>query len=170
MAESVHEQIAAALYDQFAEIVGDGGVTYWHTWRVGRTTAFEESDFDDSVGQSAHMVLRPGEETFAEETSGGAGEIGITADAEFFVLLATPFNAATESPWEQEGGDSRWLVVNRLVRDFVKKLFSDVQLAGLAENVVKDSLVIDRNIQPKPGWAMAEARFVVQYSFQSGTP
>jgi hypothetical protein len=159
VAESKHEQIAAALKTLFEGIVDDAGATYWYAPDlVARVTFWPDEQGLDRNYQTVYL-LRPGDETITEEgTSGWAG-----AEAEFFVIVARQHNAPTESPiLEQE--PTRWQVANRLIRDAVRRLLSDVTLGGLTRNVALGSLVIDRD-RYLPNWAIAELRFVVSYDF-----
>jgi len=171
VSESKHELIAAALQDALSSIPGDGGDNYWYTYRVGRTVTFGSEDLDTSIGMPL-IVLSPGEETMAEGESGDpTAGFSVNAAAEFFAMLCVYVGSLEEDAWKQDGADSRWLIANRMVKDFLKKLFSDVQLGSLVENVAKDEIVIDRRrFTVGLDWVLVEVRFVVQYTLLSGDP
>ena len=164
MAESVHEQVAAALATAFAAIVGDSGTNYWHTPSTVARVAFFPEEQHLAPEYDVIYLLRPGDENITEHATGGA----CRAEAEFFLVVAKKHNVPTENPW-LETTPTRWTVANRLIRDAMKKLLSDVTLAGVAVNVVSDSISIDRD-RYLPNWALAELRFVVEYPFQAATP
>jgi len=90
------------------------------------------------------------------------------AEAEFYLVLARQGKWSTENVYREES-PTRWQISNRMIRDAVKKLFSDVTLGGLANNIITDSLVVDR-ARYMDGWAIAELRFVVQYNFLASAP
>jgi hypothetical protein len=92
----------------------------------------------------------------------------VAAEAEFWVLLLRPTLASDDNPF---GSDESTKAVeqDRMVRDFLRALLLDVTLGGLVSNVVDGSLVIDRDVDVE-GWACAEARFTVRYSYQALTP
>ncbi len=163
MAESKHGQIAEALKARLAAIAGDNGTAYWYTpAKVVRVQAYDRLIADPSVGMV--YAIRAGEERHAEETTGG----GVVAEAEFFCLMLRPTEAADDQPF---GADESTKATeqDRMVRDFLRALWLDVTLGGLASNVVDGSLVIDRDVDVEK-WAVAEARFTVRYSYQALTP
>lgn len=164
MAESVHEQIAAALVASFEAITADGGTTYWETPSTVRRVAFFPEEQDLGREYDVIYLLRPGDENVVEEGTSGMCK----AEAEFFLVVAKQHNVPTENPW-LEATPTRWTVANRLVRDALRKLLADVTLAGLVVNVVADSISIDRD-RYLPNWVLAELRFVVEYPFQAATP
>ena len=159
--ESRHEQIAEAIIAALSTIVA-GTDYHYAPDRIVRTTFFTEAPFDPSLGEGVYF-LRPGDEEIKEESTGS--QLG---EAEFFLVVARRHQVATENPYQEEA-PTRWQVCNRMIRDVLKKLFSDVTLGGLAINIITDSLVIDR-ARYMSGWAVAELRFVVQYSFLVGSP
>lgn len=165
MAESIHEQIVAAIETSLEGIVGDGGDTYWYTpGAVTRVTWDEERLLDSSIDGPIY-ALRPGEETHAESTTGE-----MEALAEIHVLVATTFESA-ETPLEP-ADTSRATVVNRMVRDVLRKLLTDVQITsigGAVDNVFDGSVVIDRD-RYVAGWALAEIIFTIKYRYAGGVP
>lgn len=168
MAESVHHRIAEAIKARLAAIVGDNGATYWYSPdRVVRVQAWDRLIADPTVG----MVygIRAGEERHREESTGGPSTGGIVAaEAEFWVLMLRPSSAADDQPF---GADESTKATeqDRMVRDFLRALWLDVTLGGLASNISDGSLAIDRDVDVE-GWAVAEARFVVLYSYPARTP
>lgn len=161
--ESRHGQIAEALKARLAAIVEDQGLTSWYTPnRVVRVQAYDALIADPSIGMV--YAIRAGEERHREETTGG----GMAAEAEFFVLMLRPTEAADDNPF---GADEsrKPIEQDRMVRDFLRALFLDVTLGGLASNVADGSLIIDRDMAVE-GWAVAEARFTVIYSYPAATP
>lgn len=164
MAESIHEQVAAALATSFAAILSDNGATYWYTPTTVKRVAFFPED--QALGREYETIylLRPGDENVTEEGTSGM----CRAEAEFFLVVAKQHNVPTENPW-LEAAPTRWTVANRLIRDALRKLLADVTLSGLVVNVVADSISIDRD-RYLPNWVLAELRFVVEYPFPAATP
>ena len=163
MAESIHEQIAAALRTSLAGIVSDAGATYWYTPGAVIRVSFFPADFALSESYDVVYVLSPAAEDFTEEATGQ-----VRAQASFALQLARKHRVGTENPYI-ESTPSRWTVVNRLVRDAVRRLLTDVTLGGLAVNVATDSISIDRE-QYLEGWAMAQLSFTVEYFFAKEAP
>lgn len=170
MAESKHTQIADALRDGLAAIRADGGATYFQTPDLVDLVTFypDEPEF---AGREIVYLLRAGEEEHTEaETGDSTGGIGMVANAEFFLLLLHLFAPTGEQAGDQPN-PSRALVVDRMVRDALRFILEDVQLGGLAENVINGSLFVNRElIDAGRQWAMAEVRFVVRYSYLAATP
>lgn len=168
MAESKHGQIAEALKSRLGAIAADGGATYWYTPdRVVRVQAYDRMLADPTVGMV--YAIRAGQEQHAEESTGDATSGGVVAaEAEFFVLMVRPTQATDDNPF---GADESTKAIeqDRMVRDFLRALLLDVTLGGLAHNVVLGSLIVDRDVAVE-GWAVAEARFVVRYSYPARTP
>jgi len=163
VAESQHSRIAEALKARFAAIVGDNGTTYWYTpARVARVQAYDRLIADPSVG--AVYAIRAGEERHTEEGTGGL----VGAEAEFWTLLLRPTLSSDDNPFGTDES-TKAIEQDRMVRDFLRALFLDVTLGGLASNVVDGSLVIDRDVDVE-GWACAEARYTVRYSYQALAP
>lgn len=170
MAESIHYQISQALVAALDAIAGDGGSTYWYTpSRVVRVSVWDRLIADAS---HEHILgLRAGEETHTEESTGTtATGGGMLATAEFYLLMLRREEADTGDPFDKPT-TPRELVVDRMVRDCVRALLGgDVTLGGLAINIADGSLIVDRDIAVEGAWAVAEARFAVQYSYMSKTP
>lgn len=165
MAESVAEQIAAALKTTLAAITSDAGATYWYTPTSVLRVAFFPTNWVLAPDPGAVVyVLSPGGEEVSEETTSQ----GCASEHEFVLQVAKLLDAATENPY-LEGTPTRWTVVNRLVRDALRCLFVDVTLAGLVRNISVSSVSVDRE-QYDPRWAMAQLRFTVSYSFPGSTP
>lgn len=164
MSESIHEQIAAALETSLAAIVGDRGATYWYTPTVVKRVTFfpEEQDLDPTC--DVIYLLRPGDEDIVEEETSA----GCRGQMELFLVVAKLYKVPTENPFKEEA-PTRWTVVNRLVRDAVRCLLSDVTVGGLVINVLTTSLSVDRD-RYLPTWAIAELRFVVEYPFLASAP
>lgn len=168
MAESIHHQIAEALKTRLSAIVGDGGTTYWYTPdRVVRVQSYDRLIADPTVGMV--YAIRAGEERHREEGTGGpttGGQVG--AEAEFFVLMLRPSDASDDNPFGADES-TKPIEQGRMVRDFLRALWLDVTLGGLALNISDGSLMIDRDVDVE-GWAVAEARFTVLYTYLSRTP
>ena len=169
MAESNHELIAEAVRSSLAAINGDSGLTYWFTpGAVVRTLWFEEtgpnSVLDSSITGPIYAI-RPGEE---DHTEGTTQEIDAAMD--LFILVAAPFGTP-DSPFEP-ANPSRWTVINRMVRDVLRKLLQDVQLlsiGGAVENVMATPTIVDRD-RFVEGWAIAEIHLRISYSYVGGVP
>ena len=168
MAESRHTQIAAALKARFEAVTGDSGATYWYTpAKVVRIQANDRMLADPSVGMV--YAIHAGEERHREESTGDATAGGImAAEAEFFVLLLRPTAAADDNPFGADAS-TKAIEQDRMVRDFLRALFLDVTLGSLASNIAAGSLIVDRDLEVE-GWAAAEARFTVLYSYPARTP
>jgi hypothetical protein len=161
-AESIHEQIKAKLVAGFTAIAA--GADYWYTPAAVKAVSFfpDEPVLDTTVGDVLYL-LRPGDENVVEEATGRA-----RAEAEFFLVVARQHRVATENPFSEDP-PTRWTIVNRLVRDAVRCLLSDVTLSGLAVNVDTNSISIDRSGYITT-WAFAELRFTVSYFLDWSAP
>jgi hypothetical protein len=167
MAESVHEQVAAAVQASLAAIVSDNGATYWYTPTVVRTLWFVEEDLlKASVGTPIYAI-RPGDETHTEESAQRTDGL-----MDLYVLVASPFTES-ETPFAPAAsGVTRWTMVNRMVRDVLRKLLTDVQLlsaGGAVTNIFGGPVIVDRD-RYVDGWAIAELHFPVSYRYLNGTP
>lgn len=169
MAESIHEQLSAALETSLGQIVGDGGATYWET--PGAVTRSAWGDEDESLLnaliEGPIYAIRPGEEIHSESDPGTA-----IALAPFAILLAHKYDF-TETAFEVPAL-RRMTLVNRMVRDVLRKLLADVKLGafsqgGLVENVFQGDVIVDRN-KYAVGWALAEIAFVSKYRYFGGVP
>jgi hypothetical protein len=169
MAESIHWQIAEVIRSRLEAIAGDDGTTYWYTPdRAVYTLAFENVLADTTLKQV--FIVMAGEERQSEEATGSASTGGVVRSlSEFFVLMLRRDPRATTNAY-REGDPTRERVVSRMVRDFVRAMWLDVTLGGLAINIARESLVIDRNMVIEGPWAVAEARFDVDYDFLALTP
>jgi hypothetical protein len=169
MAESKHHQIAEALKARFEAISGDGGATYWYTPdRVARCTVWDRLLADPTAGAVLYGI-RAGRETHREESTGDAvSGGGLAAEAEFFVLMLRQTNAVDENPLGPDSG-VKAREQDRMVRDFLRALWLDVTLGGLANNIADGSVEVDRDVDVE-GWACVEARFTVLYSYFARTP
>lgn len=165
MAESRHEQIAVALRDHLAGIIADGGANFWYTpAAVGRCLAWDDSFLDASLDYM--LFLKPGLETHREEATKQ-----VRAEAEMLVLIARKVAPVTERPFVEEE-PSRWTIVDRCVRDVLKKLWdwtSNEDLATLIINIATEGVVVNRD-DTAAGWALGELRFVVDYQYQKVYP
>lgn len=170
MAESKHWQIAEALRAAFAAIAGDDGTTYWYSV----DEAVQVQEYTDAMDSSLESVvlIKSGEETHDEYSTGTAADGGvIRAFAEFFVLLVRHHPRASHRPFN-EPTPTRAQVTDRTVRDFVRVLFADVTLGGLARNVSSSSVIVDRDLggEGLESWSLAEARFLVEYEYFASAP
>jgi hypothetical protein len=165
VAESIVEQIAAALKTSFSGIVGDAGASYWYTPdKVVRVSFFpDDFSFDEAHGSTIYVLSQAAEDVSEERSSHGC-----TSSAGFVLQVGRLHKVASENPY-LEVAPIRATVINRIVRDAIKRLFADVTLGGLAANVVETSLSIDRD-QYHPHWAMAQLAFQVEYRFDGGAP
>ena len=165
MSESIIEQATERLRTNLAAIVADGGATYWYSTGVAyRVPYYEDRHLDSSRDPAKTTVLvRMGDETHEEHSSQTC-----KAHAEVFVLVAIPFRPATERP-EEVASPTRMTLVNRMVRDILRAVWADPQLAGLVENVAGDPITVDRE-REVDGWAMAETRLSLAYSYERSAP
>lgn len=166
--EPYHERIAEAIRTRLAGITA--GASYWYTpSKVLRTVVFDEGDLD--VSHDLVILIAPGDETHREAGTGDASSGGeMAVEAEIRLLAAKRYNPATENPY-QEQAPTRWTIGNRLVRDVLKALLSDVTLGGLAQNIHAkgDGIVADR-ARFIAGWALVELRLVVLYRYLAANP
>ena len=171
MAESIHDQIANALREGLAAIRADAGTTYHFTPDLVDLVTIYPDTPDDFAGRDVVYLLRAGEEEHTEAESGDSSTgIGMVGKAEFFLMLCKLFGPSGEQPGDQPD-PSRPRVVNRMVRDALRYLLADVQLGGLAENIIDGSLFVNREMMDAgKQWAMAELRFVVRYSYLASAP
>lgn len=167
--ESIHEQIAAALKSSLQGIVGDGGVTYWYTpGVVVRVPFFEETGpyglLDSSISGPIYAI-RPGEESHEEQVTQNTD-----AEMEVFILMLQRFTE-TESAFTL-ASVPRWTMVNRMVRDVLRKLLQDVQLlsvGGAVDNIMALPGLVDRD-RWIDGWAVAELQLRIGYRYAGGVP
>lgn len=162
MAESIHEQLVAALKTLLEGIVGDGGVTYWRTPKVLRAADFYAGCLDES--QETIYCLSPDSEDDVFRDSGRE----IKSVAMVDLALAARF-AAAENPLEQPDPD-RWKLQNRLVHDAKKKIRSDYRLGGLCLWI--EIPTTDRSAERTfyAGWAIAFLRLHIFYRYADTVP
>ena len=159
----------AAIQTSLAAIVADGGATYWYTPTVVRTLWFSDEEGDlnllqEEIGGPIYAI-RPGDEIHNEGATGG-----MYVEADVFVLVATPFTDP-ETPFVP-AVPSRWTVVNRMVRDVLRKLLVDVRLisvGGAVDNIFAAPVIVDRD-RFVEGWAIAEIQLQVSYRYLGGVP
>lgn len=169
MPESIHWQIAEALRAKLEAISEDDGATYWYTPdRVVRVSQWDRILADTSLTQI--YALRAAEETHGEQGTGSVSTGGsVQAAAEFYLLMLRRDESSTLNPFD-EASPTREQIVDRMVRDFLRALWDDVTLGGLARNVIAGSLFVDRDVAIEGPWAVAEARFSVDYDYLARTP
>jgi hypothetical protein len=171
VAESLNEQIAVALQAKLASIVGDGGASYWYTPTVIRTPGVSAALLDLDVATTAAPAIYaviPDEEEHLEEASGL-----MQAYMKIYLFLAVRFQPDKELPFDQSA-PIRWTVQNRMVRDVLKKLLTDLTLGGLVLNLFGgpgDRVLIDRSARTyEDGWAIVFVHFRIFYGYQFGAP
>lgn len=174
MADSVYEQIVAAVKASIAAIIGDSGATYWYTpHKVIRWHALTEECLDASAGDSATIyVISPGEDEREQMTQGGtAGRNG--GDARLTISLCQRYIPADgEQPFASQSVD-RLLIQNRMAQDVEKKLNLDTTLvgsSGLARNLHVQA--VDRSAETtwEEGWAIAFMHVRLQFDYVRATP
>lgn len=165
MAESVHEQIAAAIQTSLGGIVGDAGATYWSTPGLVARDNWEDPDraakILDSTIVGPIYTIRPGEEDHEESV----GQV-VNAKMDVYILVASVFSTVDPAT------PSRATVVNRMVRDVLRKLLADVMLlsvGGAVDNVFDGPVIVDRE-RWYPGWVVAEIHFRTAYRYVGGVP
>jgi hypothetical protein len=162
MAESIFEQALLQIKDDIEGIVADGGSTYWYRPdRVDLVTFFEDRMLDSS--HDYIVLIRPGDENHEEKATNLC-----VSNSEVYILVSKRFELPTEFP-PDESAPSRLTVVNRMVRDVLRSLWTDVQLGGLVENIAVEPILVDREREVE-GWAMAEIRLVLRYDYVKETP
>lgn len=164
VAASFHEQIAAALQVALAAIVFDDS-GYNAEYKVARTRWWKR-EWLGASGTKREIFIRPGEEMHRELATQQT-----EARMEVFLLICQESKRSDDNPWQElkTGRETGWQVENKGVRDVLKKILSDVTLGGLADNLVADSLIVDR-AQFVEGWDVTEVRFSIQYHYPSSAP
>lgn len=164
MAESLHEQISAALKTRLESIHEDGGATYWYTPdKVYRVLEFMAADLDDSLDHL--LFIRPDTDTIREGAT-----TRIEGEAEFTVWICRKDPRGSMSP-VTEAQDAQPIaatVIGRCVADVRAALLSDVTLTtnnvALAWNVMKGSSAADFSVAVE-GWLCATVTFTVAYDY-----
>lgn len=160
MAESIHEQISAALQTRLRTIAEDQGTTYWYTPdKVFRVLEFSGADLDDSF---EHLLfIRPDEDTIREGATSR-----VEGDARFTVLIAKKDQRASKSPLDEEKdeGPIAATVIGRCIADVRAALLSEVTLGALAWNVMQGSSEAEFS-DPVDGWLVAKVSFTVRYDY-----
>jgi len=165
MAESIHEQVVAAIKTSLAAIVADGGSTYWYTpSAVVRYGGFSMECLSETKG-STIIVLIPGEEERVPFAMGGRWQARCMLD----IAAATQFAPVTEDPFNPPSPD-RWQVQNRLARDIEKKLLAGATVGGLA--IDTEVQVVDRDPEDTyvERWAVVFLRVLVIYEYTETAP
>lgn len=154
--EWVTDRIGDALATSLSTI---GGPDYFYPApRVVQPEWFVDEELLDTSIAGPVYAIRPGICTVREATTQLCDGL-----AEFSILALQKFKDK-DTPYVP-ASITRKLVKGRMARDIVRRLLEDVQvtsLAGLVENVIAESLVIDRD-QYYPGWALVELRFEVAF-------
>jgi hypothetical protein len=162
VAESIHYAIGEALKARLVALTGDNGAAYWYTPdRVVRVQSYDRLVSDPTVGMA--YAIRAVEERHREEATQT-----VMAEAEWWVLMLRPTEATDDNPFGSDES-TKAREQDRMARDFLKALWVDVTLGGLALNVVDGSLFVDRDMDVE-GWAVVEARFSILYSYPKATP
>lgn len=160
MAESLHEQISAALQARLKTIESDGGDTYWYTPdAVYRVLEFTGADLDDS--RDLTLFLRPDEDTITEGAT-----TRVEGIAPFTVLIAHRDLRASKSPGVEESDEAPTgaTIIGRCVADVRAALISEVTLGGLAWNVINGASTADYSYAVE-GWLCATVTFSVKYDY-----
>lgn len=160
MAESVHEQISAALQELLQSIESDGGDSYWYTPdAVHRVLEFTGADLDDS--QDILLFLRPDNDLIREGSTSQ-----VEGEADFTVLIAKKDERASKAPSSEESNEEpiAATVIGRCVADVRAALLSDVTLGGIAWNVINGSSSADYSYAVE-GWLCATVTFTVAYDY-----
>ena len=162
MAESIHEQISAALQTRLRTIAEDQGTTYWYTPdKVFRVLEFSGADLDDSY---EHLLfLRPDSDTIREGATSR-----VEGDAPFTVLIAKRDERTSKRPEAEEQDESpiAATVIGRCVADVRAALLSEVTLGALAWNVMQGASEADFSYAVD-GWLCATVTFTVRYDYAS---
>lgn len=159
MAESLHEQISAALQTRLRSIVADGGQTYAYTPdKVFRVLEFQPDYLDDSF--DLLLFLRPDEDSITEGTTFRR----VIGQAPFTVLIAKKWQM--QAPLAEEAGAEPLsvTVIGDCVADVRTALLSEVTLGGLVWNVMNGASSADYSEQVA-GWLCALVRFTVAYEY-----
>jgi hypothetical protein len=168
VAESVHEQVLAALQAHLAGIVGDGGATYWYTPdRVLRPAAFHGACLDPSL--TTIYSLSP----VRVEDKPVNISIGMEAVLTVDLAVATRFTPdAGENPLQQTE-PFRWTIQSRLERDAKKRLRSNYNLLGVS-GAHRFTAVPVTDYAPDltylEGWALVFLRVQLRYTYPDTTP
>lgn len=163
--ESLHDQIIEAIVTSLSGIAGVAGTP----GAVVGVDAFIDQLLDASFAGPIYAV-RPGEEEHSEGETGNS-IMRVEAGMDVFILCLQAY-ADDLNPYKQRDPPRR-RVVDRMVKDVLQKLLTDVQLLGVAggavNNIFETPVIVDRD-RFVPGWAVAEIHFRVSYSYANGTP
>jgi hypothetical protein len=174
MAESKPEQIKARLAEVLRAIVGDGGTTYWQTPSAVYRCWGRWSDemLQKSLATPAVIyAVRSGTHRTLEYTTGG----GTRGELEVFILLARADQAPNVAP-AKETAPIRDTLAERMERDVVKALLTDVNLRGtssqgLVDNVMGADGITSQDIPDvEGGWIVRELHMVMEYQTLGSAP
>ena len=160
MAETLHEQISAALQTRLEEITCDGGETTWYSPdMVYRVLEFSAADLDDS--QTHLLFLRPDNDIVREGATSR-----VEGEATFTILIAKKDARSSKSPIAEAVDDEpiAATVIGRCVGDVRAALLSEVTLGGLAWNVADGEISADYSF-PVEQWLCATVSFTVLYDY-----
>jgi hypothetical protein len=166
VAESIHEQVIAALKTHLEGIVGDAGATYWYTPdRVLRPAAFHGACLDSSL-TTIYSVSPVRVEEKPVNIS-----IGMEAILTVDLAVATRFTGV-DNPFQQEA-PIRWTVQTRLERDAKKRLRANYNLLG-GSGAHRFTAIPVTDYAPDltylEGWACVFLRVQLRYTYPDTTP
>jgi hypothetical protein len=166
MAESVHEQIVAALVTLLDGITSDGGTTYWYTPNVARVPGMTPDLLmpEKASGSQSICAVIPEDEDVEEESTHE-----ITKWARYNLALLKLWNPSVERPFVTPDPD-RLKTQNRLAQDAEKAIYADLTLGGLCSNC--KVVMVDRASERTfvEGWACVFVRLLILYSHDKATP
>jgi hypothetical protein len=167
MAESIHEQMIAALETHLEGIVADAGATYWYTPdAVLRTPAFHGACLE--TGLTTIYSLSP----VRIEDKPVNISIGMEAIATVDLAVATRFVPSSENPFSADT-PLRWTVQTRLERDAKKRLRANYNLLGADGGHRFTAIPVTdyaSDLTYLEGWAIVFLRVQLRYNYRDTTP
>lgn len=158
MAESTHEQVAAAIKARLQTIVTDSP-------KVLRCRHWPASF---AVERDLTIYLKAEPYTCAEGTTGDANGGFANEAAPFSILAVKKYERSTTDPEaeDESSEDIGATVISRTIRDVIKALLSNVTLNGLVWNVADGQIEVDPTFDISGAFLAAEIRFSAKYDYK----
>jgi hypothetical protein len=166
VAESIPEQIAAALRSRFLAITADGGTTYWYKPDAVLVAEMTETVLTGAGGARTIYVLDPRSCSVVEESN-----LSLRGELELHLIVLYDMRLATIDPWATATTHDRFLLESRMVRDAIRCLQADVTLGAITINTNASSIDVEYGLHIEAEkWACAALTFSVSYSCDKGAP
>ncbi len=164
MAESLVEQIVAAIKTDIEAIAGDNGTNYWYTPDiVVRVDEYRNSHLKEAW-DIIYLLRETGDERITPYAA--FGEVSAIVEMFVMVMQKDTRNADERDPFDATTFSGT--IRNRMIRDVVKKIEGNHTMGGLAYNV--EYRGIARDFEEPEGWIIGEIAFDVTYTHNMETP